>query len=92
VKIDLLIQTYKETLPKVLRALIGWGFGMLLMILYCLFVLYLKTRFNVYIMLFGAVVSLILAYIIIDIWWNYNLRLMEENRGSQTTLFRYNKE
>jgi hypothetical protein len=92
VKLDLLVQTYKETLPKVLRALFGWGFGMLLMILYCIFVLYLKMKFNVYIMLFGAVISLILAYITIDIWWNYNLRLMEENRTSKTNLFRYNKE
>lgn len=91
-KLDLLVETYKETLPKVLRALFGWGFGMLLMILYCILVLYLKTRFNVYIMLIGAVVSLVLAYISIDIWWHYNLRLMEENREGQTTLLRYYKD
>lgn len=75
----LFIKALRDETEKVLTAFITWGLGMLVMIGYSYFVLWLKNAFNEFVMIMGALVFLTVAFFFIDLWWSYH-RVKQLNR------------
>lgn len=67
----ILSRSFEQVFPKVIKAFLGWGMGMIIMFIFSIFVLLLKRLTNVYIMSIGAILFLVIGYILIDLWWNY---------------------
>ncbi len=69
----------RDQMEKVFTAFFTWGLGMVIMIGYSFFALWLKNTFNTYVMIGGALIFLAVAYFFIDMWWSYN-RLKQLSR------------
>ncbi|MFZ5641262.1 MAG: hypothetical protein ACOY4Q_11335 [Bacillota bacterium] len=72
-------EAFRDEAEKIFTAFTTWGLGMLVMVGYGYFVLWLKNNFNVYVMIAGALLFLTVAFFFIDLWWSYN-RLKQLNR------------
>lgn len=73
---------FRDETVKVLTAFSTWGLGMLVMVGYSYFVLWLKNTFNVYVMIVGALVFLTVVFFFIDLWWSYKrLKQLDRIKG-----------
>lgn len=75
-----------QVFPKVMKAFLGWGIGMIFMFIFCAFVLFLKNYTNKYVMSLGAIIFLVIGYILIDLWWTY-WSLVTRERYNQDKAF-----
>lgn len=72
-------EAFRDEAEKVFIAFGTWGLGMLVMIGYSYFVLWLKNTFNDFVMIIGALLFLTVAFFFIDLWWSYK-RLSQLSR------------
>jgi len=69
----------RDEIEKVFTAFFTWGLGIIFMVGYGYFALWLKNAYNEYVMIAGALLFLTLAFFFIDLWWSFN-RLKQLNR------------
>ncbi|WP_418790619.1 hypothetical protein [Phosphitispora sp. TUW77] len=54
---------------KISIALATWGFGIITMVAYCVLLYWLQRGFGIYVSMVGAVLFLIFAFFVIDLWY-----------------------
>ncbi|KNZ70508.1 hypothetical protein Tfer_0690 [Thermincola ferriacetica] len=70
--VKLFFEAFWDEIIKVTTAFVTWGLGVVFMILYCFFLVWLQKTFGLYLTIVGALFFLTVAFFLIDLWWSYN--------------------